>query len=415
MFITSVIVVLSLLILLIIQVHWANRFVALYSQKTVGAESARYRPHVGVILALRGADPFLESCLRGLFSQNYDSYEIRIIVDSEVDPSFAVVNRVVQETSARGVEVEILDVCQETSSLKNAALIQGISGCSERCEAFAWLDSDTVPHEGWLRSLIAPLHEERIGVTCGVRWYAPPTMTIANYVRHIWNAAAVLQMVEFEIGWGGAFAIRKSVYEESGLEDKWRRALVEDTLASDVVRSGGRRVRFIPECTMSNPESASLKWCISFVTRQLQGLRYYHSAWRRVLWFGLMSGIAILGCLGLWIASLAAADTYSALVTGGGLLMFGTVACWLMYRSEKRVNRFFARGGSVGLSNPLMLTVSAPVAQIVHLIALIRAFWLTDVTWRGIQYHIRSGMDLVRMNYQPYAPDAGHDKPQHSL
>lgn len=402
----------SLLIILAVQVKWANRFVDLYDQPA-RQTGEPYLPHVGVIMALRGADPFLEDSLRGLMSLDYPSHEIRIIIDSEVDPAYTVVNRVRQEMDADNVEIEILNVCQETSSLKNSALIQGINGCSDRCEAYAWLDSDTVPYAEWLTDLVAPLKDENIGAACGIRWYAPPTNTLANYVRHIWNSAAVLQMVAYEIGWGGAFAIRRSLYEEVGLETKWCRALVEDTLASNEVLLGGRRVEFVAGCTMPNPENASLSWCVRFVTRQLQGLRYYHDAWRLVLIFGILSGAVLLGNALMIPWSLVAGNYLCAGMSAGVFLIFGLVAGWLMHRSEKRVNAYLGDRAVGDLSRPLSLVMAAPVAQIVHLVALVRAYLLTDVTWRGIRYRIRGGMEITRTNYAPYVPET--DIVQHSL
>ncbi|MEQ9409212.1 MAG: glycosyltransferase family 2 protein [Fuerstiella sp.] len=412
MLITAIVFALLLLYILLMQVKWANRFVDLYVP-AAASQGTEHFPHVGVIMALRGADPFLEDSLRGLMAMDYPSHEIRIIIDSDVDPACEVVNRVREELRATHVDVEILNVCQKTSSLKNSALIQGIKGCSSRCESFAWLDSDTVPYPGWLKDLVAPLGDENIGAACGIRWYAPPSHSLSNYVRHIWNSGAVLQMVAFEIGWGGAFAIRRSVYEEVGLEQKWGLALVEDTLASNEVLLQGRRVEFVAACTMPNPESASLSWCVKFVTRQLQGLRYYHHAWRRVLLFGLLSGAVLLGNAMLLPWALLKQQYVAAGLTGSVLTAFAVVAGWLMYRSERRVNAFLGDRAVGNYSRPLMLVMAAPITQIVHLVALVRAYVLSDVTWRGIRYQIRSGMDVTRTNYAPYVPET--DMVQHSL
>lgn len=412
MLLSTVTLAVFLLLILAVQVKWANEFVDLYQEKEPETGEP-YLPHVGVIMALRGADPFLSDSLRGLMSLDYPSHEIRIIIDSGVDPAFEVVDRIRKEMGAANVTIEILDVCQETSSLKNSALIQGINGCSDKCEAYAWLDSDTVPYSGWLTDLIAPLRDDGIGAACGIRWYAPPTNTLANYVRHIWNSAAVLQMVAFEIGWGGAFAIRKSVYKEVNLEEKWGRALVEDTLASNEVLLGGRRVEFVANCTMPNPESASLSWCVNFVTRQLQGLRYYHGAWRSVLLFGLFSGAVLVGNAILSMVALYQENYVCAAVAAGTLGLFGVVAGGLMFRSERRVNQHLGDRAVGKFSLPWMLILASPITQFVHLIALVRAYVLSDVTWRGIRYQIRSGMDIKRTNYAPYVPET--DVVQHSL
>jgi hypothetical protein len=402
MFILSLSLATPLLLVLLVQVKWTEQFLRLYRSPAI-LQSGSTNPHVGIIMSLRGADPFLECSLRGLMSLDYPSHEIRIVVDSEIDPAFKIVDRVHRELAASHVVLEILDVCQHTASLKNSALVQGINGCSSRCEVYAWVDADTVPDPGWLRALVAPLQEDSVGAACGIRWYAPPTTTVANYVRHIWNSAAVIQMVAHGIGWGGAFAIRKTVYEELKLEEKWERALFEDTLASNEVLLRGRRMAFVPACTMPNAESATMKWCTNFVTRQLQGLRYYHGAWRQVLGFGLFSGVVLLGNIAMVPWALMNRDFVSAGIGLSVILTFGVTIGWLMQYVEREVDSLLGDRSIGNGSRPLMLALAAPITQVIHLIALVRAYMQRNVNWRGIDYEVRSGMDIVRRNYSPYA------------
>lgn len=401
-----------LLIVLAVQVRWGNQFIRLYANLR-DTTSDLELPHVGVILSLRGADPFLENSLTGLMCLDYPSHEIHVIIDSPTDPAVAVVERLRTEFNATHVQVEFLNVCQNTSSLKNAALIQGINSCTSQCEVFAWLDADTVPHRNWLKDLVAPFQDDTVGAACGIRWYAPPSSTIANYVRHIWNSGAVLQMVAFGIGWGGTFAIRKSVFQRLQLERKICHALVEDTLTSNELLLDGSRLKVVAECTMSNAESASLTWCLSFVTRQLQALRYYHSAWRRVLLFGLFSGFALVANLGILAYGLLYREFACAAIAGAVLITFGLVVGWLMHRSERCINACLGSRAIGEYSRPWMLILAAPVTQLIHMVALVQACAHRSVTWRGIRYEIRSGLNIKRTNYAPYQPESS--KAQHSL
>ncbi len=394
------------------QVKWGNEFVNLYRADNSVPHTGEL-PHVGVVMSLRGADPYLEDCLRGLMALDYSGHEIRIIVDSDVDPAYEIVHRIRDEMRAINVTVELLDLCQQTSSLKNSALIQGINGCSSRCEAFAWLDSDTVPYPGWLTDLIVPLQNDNIGAACGIRWYAPPDQSMANYVRHLWNSAAVVQMVAFQIGWGGAFAIRKSVILETNLLSRWTRAMTEDTVASDAVLENGKSISFVASATMPNSESASLSWCISFVTRQLQVLRYYHRAWNRVLLYGVLSAVAVLGCM--VVTGIAGAQGNIAAFSIGAsvLLAFGVVVGWLMRRAEFEIIKCLNGRALSVPSSVWRLMAAAPITQTVHGIALVRAYLRTTVIWRGIRYRVRSGMDVTRENYAPYVSET--DTVKHSL
>lgn len=403
---------LLLALILALQVKWTYQFLRMYRSPAVSTERIAY-PHVGIIMSLRGADPFLDRSLRGLMSLDYPSHEIRIVIDSEIDPAFAIVDRVRREMGVENVVLEILDVCQNTSSLKNSALVQGINGCSSQCEVYAWIDADTVPDPGWLTALVAPLHDDSVGAACGIRWYAPPTTTIANYVRHIWNSAAVVQMVAHGIGWGGAFAIRKTVYEELKLEEKWERALFEDTLASNEVLLRGGRMAFVPACTMPNAEAATMKWCTNFVTRQLQGLRYYHGAWHRVLGFGLFSGVVLLGNIVMVPCALVNGDFVSAGIILSVILTFGAIISCLMRYVECEVDSLLGDTSLGNGSRLLMLALAAPITQVVHLVALVRAYLQRNVNWRGINYQVRSGMDITRTNYAPYIAET--EAAQHSL
>ena len=132
-----------------------------------------------------------------------------------------------------------------------------------------------------------------------------------------------------------------------------------------------------------------------------------------MLLFGLFSGAVLLGNAVLLPWSLIASDTWSAVVSGTALATFGIVGAGLVYRSERRVNAYLGDRTVGSYSLPFMLVVAAPIAQVVHLIALVRAYVLSDVTWRGIRYHIRSGMEITRTNYAPYVAES--DVVQHSL
>ena len=413
-FMLTLVVIFSVAVLLSLaaQVRWGNAFVRLYrNQQPIPANAVW--PRVGVVMSLRGADPYLEDCLRGMMELDYPNHEIRIIVDSDLDPAWELVNRIVNEYDALHVTVEPLELRQQTSSLKNSALVQAIGGCSAECEAFAWLDSDTVPYRDWLKDMVYPLQDSKVGAACGIRWYAPPDESLPNYVRHLWNSAAIVQMLGFQIGWGGSFAIRRSVIEETNLIGKWERALTEDTLASDAVLENGKRLAFVPAATMPNFEATTLSWCLSFVTRQLQVLRYYHRAWRSVVAYGIFSGVAAVGCVTTSAGALLQGNFTAAAIGFGTLGIFGVTVGWLMRRAE---NEIVKRLGGRAISKPSsvkLLIAAFPITQLIQSIALMKAYRLKRLTWRGIRYTIRSGLDITRENYAPY--EAESSTVQHSL
>jgi len=182
-------------------------------------DNANFSPPVAVILCLRGDDPSLSSCLNSLFAQDYPNFEIHFVIDSKRDPAINRLENFLSENANRNVKTkkiflndgsnssEIIASC----SLKNQALIAAISAADKSIEVFALIDADGVVEENWLSELTAPLADEKVGASTGSRWFSPEQRNAGSIVRQTWNAAALPQMNFYNIPWGGALAIRRSV------------------------------------------------------------------------------------------------------------------------------------------------------------------------------------------------------------
>ena len=113
-------------------------------------------PRAAVILCVRGLDPFLPACLKGLLQQDYPDYDVWIVVDSTRDAAWPVVNELVQQSGKDNIHVLPLTRRIDTSSRKIAGILQAMLHLEDWHEIVAILDSDTIPHATWLRQLAAP-------------------------------------------------------------------------------------------------------------------------------------------------------------------------------------------------------------------------------------------------------------------
>ena len=158
----------------------------------------------------------------------------------------------------------------------------------------ALLDSDTIPHATWLRELAVPLKDPRVGVSSGNRWYMPARPTTGSLVRYLWNAAAVVQMYWYQIGWGGSLAIsaRSSpVRSEAATGQCLRRRQHHLPL-----RPGSRIPDcFAPSLVMVNRETCDVRGVFGFLQRQLLTVRLHNPWW----WAVLGHGITMMATLGL--------------------------------------------------------------------------------------------------------------------
>ena len=121
----AIIVFWGLLGLAMPQVVMALRFVwALFTWDRKPGDPD-FCPKAAVILCLRGADPFLEKCIRAVLRLDYPACDVKIVVDCREDPAWGVVQRVVAESPGAMVEIQPLTRPPTTCSLKCSSLLAG--------------------------------------------------------------------------------------------------------------------------------------------------------------------------------------------------------------------------------------------------------------------------------------------------
>jgi cellulose synthase/poly-beta-1,6-N-acetylglucosamine synthase-like glycosyltransferase len=392
--------VLSLVVLgvpLLLILAWINRFLRLFPPRPVPCSAAEL-PRALVVLAIRGADPSLAHCLDGLLNQDYPRFDIRIVIDSAEDPAWQVVRRALAGRRQINVDVCTLEDRQATCSLKLSALVQALRDLDDACEVVVLIDADVIPHREWLRDLVAPLANPRVGATTGVRWYVPEGTRWGTLVRHLWNTTAAVVMHALRIPWGGSLAFRADVLRNSDTLDRWSLSLFEDTGFQRVIRSLGLRLRVVPAATMINRESTDLGSCFRFIRRQLLNTRLYHPRWPVIFVHGLAFTLSPLLALGVLTAALLLGHWTEAALLAGGLGVAAALLAAALVRLERQV-----RGPDVPLPSPK--TVAAiPLALGVYLAGLLWAALMRRVDWRGITYEFRGPWDVRLVDYQPYRP-----------
>ena len=213
---------------------WSLKIAAWYPlPQPVADVASRNWPRAIVLLPLRGSDPLLLECLRGLCRQDYPNFEIGLILDGPEDEAWGPVHAVISEFPQVRIHPQLLTERLETCSLKSSALLQAIRALAPDIEVAAVIDADVMAKPWWLRELVRPLLDDpRIGVVCGLRWFLPDHRNCGSVIRQIWNAAASAQMYALGIPWGGTMAYRVTLLREAG---------VSATLGRDLC--GGRQHR----------------------------------------------------------------------------------------------------------------------------------------------------------------------------
>lgn len=382
------------------------RFVSTLRQARLDVPPLAPCPKTAVVLCLRGPDPFLPACLEAILQQDYPEYDLRVVVDSAEDPAWKTVAEVVASKVAANVQVRPLTARRETCSLKCSSVLQAVSELDASYEAVALLDADTVPHRTWLRELVAPLADPRVGACTGNRWYMPAVISWGSLVRWLWNAAASVQMFWYRIPWGGTLAVKLSAFREAGLADRWGQAFCEDTMLYGQLRRAGYRVAFAPTLMMVNREDVSLGGFSRWVARQLLTARLYHPAWGLVVGHGIGIATAQLVCLGLLGAACVLGDGPAAAWLAAALGVYWLAMAGLMVALETSVRRMpAARGEPTAWLRPSALFQVAAallLTQVLYTGALLSAMLVRVVEWRGVRYRIDAPWRIRLIEYQPY-------------
>lgn len=360
-------------------------------------------PKAAVLLCLRGADPTLSSCLRRLLSQDYPDYELFVCVDSKSDPAWEVVQSTIRELQADNVHIFPLRNRLSTCSLKCSSLVQLVDELDASHEVIVLADADLESHTTWLRELVAPLANPKIGATFGNRWFLPTKGYFGSLIRQLWNAPSLVVMHTIEIPWAGSLAIRSDVFRRGGLRDRWSRSIVDDGPVRMALKEQNLKLRFVPSVTMANREECDLGYAYNFLRRQMTWTRTYVPLW----WAALLTYSVV--CVGSWtVAALLAivcafqGSLEAALLFGTGALLLGAVSkgLWLMLDiSVRRVIRSQGETAPTVWSRRLIrLPIAMLVAGWVHVWAAVAATVRRRVVWRGVTYEIWGPSNVRRVD-----------------
>ena len=268
-----------------------------------------YTPFASVIAPCRGLEHGLEENLSALFKQDYPTFEIVFVTDSENDSSLALLGEVIAANARSNISARIIiagpatDCGQKVHNLRVA-----VTQVDLRSEVLVFVDTDARPHPGWLQSLVAPLQDERIGATTGYRWFIA-SHGLASHLRSVWNASIASALGEREdknFCWGGSTAVRKTTFDRLQVLSRWQGSISDDFTLTRVLQEAGMPIKFVPACLVASIGDCNASELWEFTNRQLKITRVYAPhLWKPLLIGSLLFSLVFFGGLALLITRLA--------------------------------------------------------------------------------------------------------------
>ncbi len=247
-----------------------------YARRRAGTDPGFYSPRTAVLCPCKGMEPGLERNLTALCEFDHQNYAVFFVLASESDPAASIVKRVASQARGKG-QVVFAGPAQSCGE-KVHNLRTAIQQLPPEFEILVFADSDGRPGHFWLRRLIAPLADSRIGATTTMRWLIPNKNNLPSLLLAAWNAPILTMLGEDSkknFCWGGGTAIRRSVFEQSAVLDEWQNSVSDDYSMTTALQRAGHSIVFLPECLTISYVETDLAGLMEFTNRQILITRVY--------------------------------------------------------------------------------------------------------------------------------------------
>ncbi|NEP18378.1 MAG: glycosyltransferase [Leptolyngbya sp. SIO4C1] len=359
------------------------------SQRPLLADSEL--PPATVVLCIQGNQSDGSDCLRGLLALDYPCYKIQIVIDHCSNPAWQTLPLLLQAHPQVPAEC-LLAAPHRTCSFECSALIQTVTQLAPDCAVVALIDASLIPPRGWLRALVSPLADPRVGVTTGYRWYWPVKGRWSGLMRYAWNGFMVVQMCLSRVPWEGSLALKTQHIHQIRLTQIWQQTVTPDVMLGRRLRRQGLRVNVVPALLLTSHIGASSQQFVDWVKRRLLLLRVYHPLWLVVAAQGIFVALT-LGRATVLVGVMALTQHW--LTTGwivAGLLIYLSVVTSLISILERSARQAaWQRGepaGRLPLSLLPQLLAVIPLAQLLHAIATISTLFVRSLELQDIAFRV---------------------------
>ena len=356
-----------------------------------------------IIMAVRGCDPGLRQALIRLLDQDYENYEVHLVVDHHKDDAWQVVHEVKEQFDDEcRLTIHEMKKPLKTCCLKCSSLLQGLEQIHPNSKYLVLMDSDVTPHCSWLSQLIAPLADKKIGVVTGNQWYEPEATNAGSLVRSLWYAGALVPTAIFSNPWAGSFAMLMKDVRRAKLPKIWRKSIVDDGPIRQALKPLGLRIHFCPSLIMINRERCTMDFVNRYVSRTLTWSKMYEPTFlNTIIHCATTVGLLIAATI-LMIAAAATATWNAALLLASSLLLTSIVnfMSYCVVRNAVSVSSNLENGRfkPMNLVRVFKLIMLTPFAYLIYGFSCMQAAVCQKIQWRQITYqlHGRSGIKMLR-------------------
>ena len=193
-------------------------------------------PEVTVVVPVYNGASTIADCVRSLIALEYPKERLEIVVVNNLSTDATV--SILREF---GDAIRLLD-----EPVRGPAAARNCGIRASRREVIALTDADCVVDRDWLRHIVSPLSDERVGVSGGRILSIRPCNAIEQFGEEIHDHEKAINVYRPPYVITMNWASRRAVLEEAGLFDKTL-LRCEDVDLAYRITSGGYRLAYAPE------------------------------------------------------------------------------------------------------------------------------------------------------------------------
>lgn len=379
-------------------VLYTKRNLAFLKALNTYEEPISQSPHTSnvlILMCLKGGDPFLKQSITRLASQSYPHCTLRLVIDSESDDSWDIVNPLLEENFPHPIEARVRSKNPETCSGKIANLLDGTQNL-DGYDNIMLVDGDSLLPVDAVELFVQRMKKPSIGMVTGNRWYLPSDASAGTILRSQWNGFAVPIMHAYQIPWGGCLMIPAEWLRDCEVRHRLEHSFGEDSFFSAECHARNLEVGFEPQLMIANEESSDLFSLYHFLVRQSLTVRINNPRWLKIL--GSSLGLSAV-FLTMILLSIVPSPIQWGLI--GAIAVIAPIVIGQQILLDRQVRKHLGVTTPLNWQQNLMwwtcILNMLPLNTLVTLQAAIK--WPHN--WRGSTYHFDTENRIIKIERAP--------------
>ena len=340
------------------------------------SKTASFTPPISILKPLKGTDPGMYESFRSHCLQDYPQYEILFGVSDANDPALQLVEQLKKEFPATEIRTIVCEKILGTN-VKVSNLAQMLP--QARYEHLIVNDSDILVEPDYLRNVVAPLANEKIGlVTCLYRGHASPTLgsrleslgISTDFAAGVLTARYLENGIRF--GMGSTLAFRRKDLQSIGGFESLLDYLADDYQIGYKLAAAGKEVKLSETVVQTSVSDYSFR---DFWRHQLRWGRTIRDS-RRSGYFGLIFTFGFAWSVAAVLLAHGAAWAWILLATTFALRIVQAIMTGRLCLQDEQTIRF------------LWLL---PLRDLLGVTVWLASFFGHTIQWRGDLFYLKDG------------------------